>query len=507
MIDATESLGKIAQSTSIIFAGTLVAQILGLLAEIIIVRSLPPEIYGMLALAYTIVVLTGKLSVLGVGTTVTRLSSAHETFEEQKKIIQHGFLIVLISGTLFSAVLFGLRSIIPSFLNKPKLFGYLILFLPVTVLYPISSVAYGVLRAEGRSFAATISYYLARRLIPLLALIGAILIGAPQLGAVLYWVGLPLVMIIFAMWFLRTSFVPWDLFRIPDKDTLRELLAFSLPLALSSFIFIFLSRLDILLIAYFMDEAAVGYYRSIQPLQMAATFLTGAFSFFYLPMATRHYEEGDLEGLKTIYQTSTKWLLFGTFPVVLVLGLFASDIVRVFFGNSYAPAAPALSILMFGLLFRTVVGLNGDMIRAVDRTNVEAVTAFAGLVVNFSLNVLLIPRYGISGAALATVVAYFSYNALEVLSVYRASGAHPFHANNFKPLVVALAVGLVIKGFTTEIVLNLEHLVGIGLLVLVVQVSAVFVTKSFSSNDLAVVEQVEETTNIELAWIKSLIGE
>jgi O-antigen/teichoic acid export membrane protein len=401
-------------------------------------------------------------------------------------------------------VLFIIRGYIADYLNAPELSSYLLIFLPFVILYPIARVAFGTLRAEGRSKEAVISRNVARRVIPLVILFIAIDYGVPKLGAVLYWIGLPFVLILFSMYYIRDVFKIKNLFRTPESETFRSLISFSWPLAASTFIFIFLSKLDILMIAYFLSQTDVGYYRSINPLKQAATLMMGAFSFIYLPLATQHYEAGDLEGLKKLYQISTKWILVGTFPVVVVFGLFSPDVMRVFFGEEFRPAASALTILMFGLLFRSVVGLNGTMVEAVNITKVSMFAGTGGLVTNFAFNLVLIPRFGINGAAIATVVGYFVYNSIEVTSVYWVTRAHPFAFDNFKPLIMMFTIALIVREVVYSYTLDLIHLIGIGIFLSIVQLSAVFITRSTSAMDIKVIKEIESKYGYQLGWLKSI---
>jgi len=293
--------------------------------------------------------------------------------------------------------------------------------------------------------------------------------------------------------------------RLPDAATVRELWSFSWPLAIGSSFFLLLSNVDVLMIGYFMEPRSVGFYRAIQPLRQVTVFVLGSFTFLFLPLATQYYDDGNLDALDRFYTISTKWIVAATFPLVLVFTLFAPEVVRAFFGVEYTPAAPALAVLTAGLFVRAIVGLNGDMTKAIDRPRIELYSVAVAVVVNVVLNVVLVPRYGIVGAAIGTVVGYAVYNALEVLMIYRSVGSHPFSANTVKPLIPTVLVALGAARLTADVQLGLVVLIGIGGFLSVIHLFSMVVTRSLGREDLLLFERFEERTGVDLERFKSMI--
>jgi len=451
---------------------------------------------------------TSQIALFGVHHGVTRLMSAQEEPDKGEGFLSHGYLLVVATSLSAVVTLTLSRNLLGQLLNDPSLGEFLILLLPFLVLNPIRHISYSALRATNQSRSAVLSQDIAGRVLPISLLCAAIALSRPTLGAVVFWVGTPLIITITSLYFLRDVLSVQNLIaKSPNPGTLSRIWSFSWPLAISAFVFIFLSNTDILMIGYFLNSDSVGYYRAIQPLKQAAIFLTGSFSFLFLPLATEYFEDGNMEGLQDLYTISTKWMTLGTFPIVLVFGLFSDDVVRTFFGTKYLPAASVLTLLITGLFFRTIVGLNGDMVKALDRTKIELWSAAAGLATNLGFNVILIPRYGINGAAIGTVVGYLVYNCGEVLLIFRVTGVHPFSLNNIKPLIPPLLFAFAISEFTSDTQLNLIVLLAIGILLLMVQVVSVVATRSLGPADIHIIERVEAEANINLDWVKSMSTE
>jgi O-antigen/teichoic acid export membrane protein len=267
---------------------------------------------------------------------------------------------------------------------------------------------------------------------------------------------------------------------------------------------VLLTRLDILMLGVYVESASVGYYRSIQPLRQISTFAAGSFGFLFLPLATRYYETDDFDGLGQLYRTSTKWIASLSLPFVLVFALFPGDVIRVFFGSQYLPASLALSILIGGLYFRALVGLDTDLLNAISRTRIELGCAVVGVVVNIVLNVLLIPRFGITGAAVATVSGFFIYNVCEVAMIYRAVGTHPFGINNVKPLVPTVLGGAAIAT-VIDTQLGFVGLVAVGIVFSILHLGSLIGTRSLDENDAMLIENLEGKLGLDLSKFREYL--
>ncbi|MFB6102267.1 MAG: flippase [Haloplanus sp.] len=506
MTSLDDALSGLAKSAAVVFLGTVVGRLLSLLGQVLIVRSLTPTSFGHVALAYTVVLTAGGLSLLGVHEGTTRLMSSDSSPDYRRYVLRSGYGFALLGSLATAVVLYLARFRLGAFLNDDTLPELLALFLPYLVAYGVARVSFGALRAHERSLAAIVTRDLGPRIGALLVFGLFVYAGNAYLGAVAYWIATPLIMASLTWVYLHRELSMDRVVRgLPRHDVTRELWSFSWPLALGASFFFLLSNVDVLMIGYFMDPRSVGLYRAIQPLRQVTTFVLTAFTFLFLPLATQYFDDGDLDALDRLFTVSTKWIVAATFPPVLVFTLFAPDVVRAFFGAEYTPAAPALAVLTAGLFVRALVGLNGDMAKAIDRPKIELYSVPVAVVVNVGLNVILIPRYGIVGAAAGTVIGYGVYNVIEVIAIYWLVGSHPFSADSIKPLAPTLLAGLGIVRLTRGVDLTLPMLIGIGLVISVVHLLSMVATRSLSRADLVLFERFEERTGLDLSWVKSLI--
>lgn len=507
MSDVEEKIGDLFESSTIIFVGLIVGNGLALVAEALIARSLQPSLYGSIALAYTIALLSSRIANFGIKDGVVRMVSATENIEERTHLFQHGLTIVFSTGTAVGIFLILSRGLIGDLVDDSQVSWYILFFAPLVALLALRAVAFGMLRAEGRSTAAALSRDFLGRILPFGILGAGILLGVPVSGAIGYWLSVSMIVLVASLVVLRDRYPLTKLLEIDlSKDTVVRLSRFSLPLAMSAYLLILLSHLDILMIGYFLESAQVGYYRAIQPLRKASTLLMISFTFLFLPVATQFYENDNIAELERFYTVSTKWLAAGTLPMVLVFVLFSDDVVRTLFGAVYAPAAPALAVLVSGFYFRAIVGLDSEIVKAIDHTKIEFWSAMVGVITNIILNIYLIPRIGIVGAAIGTGAGYVVYNVVEVVAIYRIVGIHPFGLNNFKPLVATTIVALVIYQTTTNINFGLIGLAALGVLFGVITLISIVATRSLDETDLLFIERIEERTGLDLSLLKNTLN-
>ncbi len=189
-----------------------------------------------------------------------------------------------------------------------------------------------------------------------------------------------------------------------DRAVWRELQAAALPLGFFMIALNTYSYIDTLILGYMRTDAEVGWYTAAYRLyegltyapQVLAAVLTPRLS--YLFVHERHR-------LRSLF---TRVLLLAA-ALGLALGgaalWLATPIVTILFGRAYVAAAPPLQILAGGAVFVFCTWILHAAAIATDLDRRLVVTTVVGLVANVLLNVMLIPRWGISGAAAATVIA------------------------------------------------------------------------------------------------------
>jgi O-antigen/teichoic acid export membrane protein len=232
--------------------------------------------------------------------------------------------------------------------------------------------------------------------------------------------------------FLISAIQTIRLFRKLPEDTVpnlpfRQVLHVASPIFLSSSIFMLMSWTDTLMLGYFMQEGDVGVYRVAFKISTLITFAQFAINGIAAPMIADLYHRGAHKELKQLIH-KTGWFNFVLSVPIFLIILFAPSFLLGLFGQEFVQGRGILLILSMG---QVVFALSGPVMYILtmtkhERTALHIMYVTAGL--NIIGNALLIPVYGLWGAALATSVTTLLWNVLAVIYVFRFIGviAVPF---------------------------------------------------------------------------------
>jgi O-antigen/teichoic acid export membrane protein len=165
------------------------------------------------------------------------------------------------------------------------------------------------------------------------------------------------------------------------------------------------SQLGIFLLASMAEPAVVGAYAAVYRIIVVANeFPIIVFQKTLLPLMFRSYKENQAE-LKRVYATSSKYM-FGL-GILLACGLFltARSVVTLVYGKGYLAAVAPLKILACGLALRYLSCGAEAMLTAIDRLKEKVLVQLGTVVCFLILNVVLIPRFSLYGAAAASVAS------------------------------------------------------------------------------------------------------
>lgn len=194
-------------------------------------------------------------------------------------------------------------------------------------------------------------------------------------------------------------------FRFPlrlDMEIVRPLVRRAAPLVAASLLGLMIYNADMIFLRFLRGTADVGYYAAAYTLISFLINLGIAYSLSLLPTLTRL--EADPRAQHALYHTAIAHVYAVALPLAVGGVLVSAKIVRLVFGAEFGPAAIALGILLFSIPLSLVrdIPIIALMSRGRERLVLQ-VTAIAAAL-NVVLNALLIPPYGIAGAAAATAV-------------------------------------------------------------------------------------------------------
>ena len=163
-----------------------------------------------------------------------------------------------------------------------------------------------------------------------------------------------------------------------------------------------------------------------------------------MPLFARSQDRGDIHGLKQLYRTTSKWSFSFNLPIFLVLVMFPQQILALF-GPEFQAATTPLAILAGANLVNAATGMSGAVLDMTGHTLLKLINAPIAFGVAVGLNILLVPPFGLVGAALAVLISTSTLNVLLLVEVRMLERASPYDRTFLKPIgagIIAVPAGL-----------------------------------------------------------------
>jgi O-antigen/teichoic acid export membrane protein len=439
-----------AKGGGIIFFGRLFEYGSRFLFGILVARVLGAEGFGLYSLAVSMAILLAGIAMLGLPSGVVRFLPIALRDRDAARVwgtLQSALGLAGLVGLGLAIVVFGLADLLAeNLLHNPEAASVL-KWISITI--PLTAVG-RVLLASTRGFKQMQYQVYADSIAFNVSKIGLTVvflsIGFGVAGALAAHATAWILEVILLLFFLNRLFPLKRSLRSARRNT-RQLLSFSLPLWLTRLITELGGNLELLILGALTTAAAMGVYSAVLRIQLIGIMFLAAFQEASMPIFSDLYHRGDRSQLSQLYQTLTRWSLFFIIPFFLSLLLFADPILAIF-GEEFRTGASAVVIVGVGMLVNAGTGTCGAMIPMSGHSKLSFVNSLFSLVIVLALDLILIPRWGVSGAALASALAIASINIARLLQVYWLHRLWPYNRTFIKPTIAGTAaffVGLIVS--------------------------------------------------------------
>ncbi len=504
-----ESLRKIAKGAGIVLIGTIIGRAFGYGSRLIIAR-LGASDYGLVALGFAVMSIVATLSMVGLQSGIVRYVSFYKGKEDKGRIkgtIISALKITMPLSLFFAIVLFWYADWISIHVfHDANLIPILRIFaigVPFFVLAQnLLSATVGFQDMRYRVYTENIF----QEPLKLAAIVVLLLLGLGAAGAAWGWVLAIIVTTFIAFYFLEKRVFPVFKTRVKAVLMDKELFSFSFPLLFAGIAGIVMGWTDTLMLGYFASSTDVGIYNAALPTAQLIRAIPGAFATIFFPVISELYARAKIDDLRSAYSAVTKWMFALIFPVFLLVVLFPERVISILFGAEYIAGATALSILMCGFMVYAVMGPAGAILRSYGRTKTVMVTNYIGAISNFGLNFLLIPIYGINGAAIATGLSLALLYSLNFMFAYRVAKIQPFRLSYLK-IILASLIAVFVVYLLTKYVVGVSTLALIAMLFvfLILYSGLLLFMKSFEDEDLMVMRAIDQRLGTKSDWIRNVL--
>ncbi len=292
---------------------------------------------------------------------------------------------------------------------------------PFIPAWPLAALYLGGTRGLGSMRPTALIHQIIR---PVLQLVGVI-VGA-MLDVSLPWLTLLWVAPIgITVPLARRAFLQLDGRTDVDLPDGAAIWAYARPRGLSTTFQIAMERLDVLIVSAIAGEAAAGVYGTLSRLITSGNFFMFSVSQAMAPQISKLFAVGDLPGARRLYHATAAWTMIPVWPLFLLCATRPETALGVF-GDEFVVGADALRILGIGMLFASAFGPVDFVLLMRGRSKRSLVNVALALAVNVVLDLVLVPTYGIEGAAIAWVAGVIVYRMLPTWQIFSDVKLIPF---------------------------------------------------------------------------------
>ncbi|WP_158228722.1 flippase [Halorubrum sp. C191] len=451
-------LSDFLSGTSLVFLGNIIGTILGFSLRIGPARLLGPEEYGYFVLGLTIVNFVGLISHLGIP---EGLGKMVPTTDKVSKYVSTGTIIGIIFASLVSIVLLLLSREISVFVSDVAFEPTLIPFLLGIPLFVSFKTSIGVLRGKEDSVGRVLIEVVYRSTTVCAVVLG-ILFTKDSIGAGIGWTVAMLVTAVTGVGiFKKRHSIDLAVSKIAPRQG-QKLLLFSLPLVLATSSRKLMQELDTVAVSFFLDDSKfVGYYDSAYTISRSLFVILWTFSFLFMPYLSKKFQS-DRSSIKSDYIVVTRWISTLSLPIALLIIFNPSWTIEFIFGQEYAVATYPLRILAVCFISHSLFGPNRSALVAGEQNRYAFLATLIPLGFNIFLNIILVPRIGMAGAAAATTVSYILMNILYSARLYNLYNIYPTNLRSILFYSQSIITYYLIHQFFTDY--SLHNIISISII-------------------------------------------
>lgn len=447
----SEELDTLAKGGAVSLLGSIAGRIMTFVLHVMLARGLGSTGYGSYALAIAVVGLARNIATLGIPRAMIRFLSAFHSAKDKKnfdKTLRLSLRIILALSFLVTICLLSYGDLfLKGFVKDRQTRGALTIML---ISIPFCGIV-----TWGVSFLNALKSMVDRALVWELGLPVAqiVLIG----GSLIIKGGLFYVSVAYVLSFAVLVPMTFIICRRRRRDADRQFLSqnsnhvaqlaaeiswhsilrVSAPLFLSSFSYAAILYMDRIMLGHFTNTTSVGIYNAASIISLKLSLILLAVNRIFAPLISSSFALKDKENMNLIFKKAAWWALISTLPLFIIV-ICNCKIIMSIYGEDFISGWSVLFILANGQLYNVIAGPVGLVLQMTGKHNLDFVGNLALVAMNIGLNLLLIPHYGMLGAAIATVTSVVFVMTLRIYQVYQHLKIFPFSKRYSMLLAVVL---------------------------------------------------------------------
>lgn len=441
-----------ARGGTLVLLGNGFYGVMRLAFTIAVARALGVRETGVLVSVIALISILSNTAELGADTGVSRFipqARVEGRSHELRRIVDVALLPVILGGGILGLLTFIFAPQLSQAFVHGASRAHGVVYLRVFAVAVPLLAALRVALAATRGMGTMVPYVAILDVgLPVLRLVPAMVALVAGLGAVAFAFGW---MIPAAISFVAAMLAMYALIRKaqatepataapprPFGRLAKDFWAFSTPRAIATLFQVTVFGLDVLLLGALATSAQAAVYGAAGRIAVMGTFALAAAGIPLAPQIAHLLARGSRDRAEAVFQAATWWIMVASWPFGLAVAVYAPLIMRVY-GRGFPSGHTALSILSLAMLVQIGTGNNRIVLLMGGKSLWNLLFSGLALVTNVVLNVILIPRYGMNGAAIAWAITILVDNGGTTFAVWKLLDIQPFGRSY--GLVMALTLG------------------------------------------------------------------
>ncbi|MEK6882912.1 MAG: flippase [Nanoarchaeota archaeon] len=502
-------LENLFETSIFVFIGIMISKIFSYIYKIIIARYLGADVYGVYSLSLVIVLLLASISGLGISEGVLRYISLYRGKNEQEKIkyiFKFSSKLLLLSTITASLMLFFLSDFIAiNIFNNNSLINFLKVFSFIIPIWIFSGYFTYVMIAFEKIKQQTFIEKIIQSSAKLILLFLFLLLGLKTNAVILsFFIGVSifsLTTFLYCKYKIPLLFSNYKLDNSEKIKTRKNLLEYSIPIMFFGLTFYIFYWTDSLILGFFKTTIEVGIYNAAVPLALLLSFAPELFITLLFPIITKNYAKRKMKIINNLSKQIGKWIFIINLPSFIFMIIFPELIIDIFFGKEYLGAANALRLLLIGNFFGSILIISNRLLLMAGKTKTLLIDLFIASLLNFLLNIILIPKEkifginnlnGLSGASMSTAISLILFYTLLMIHAKKSTKIIPFDKNFIKIILIAVIPTIILLIIKSTITINKLYFILLGIFFFSLYILLIFLMKGLDKEDLSIINTVKE---------------
>jgi O-antigen/teichoic acid export membrane protein len=449
--DLEREVVTLANGAGIALVGKIGGSGLNFIAQVLLARWLGAANFGIFTIGMNVLVLIGTIGPIGMQHAIIRFGSEYwfVNWPAFKRLLFQTLTWTFIASLAWGAANYFLSPWLAIFFQKGELeqvFRIFAFAVPAAIFLQVIAAA---TRVSKRMTASVIGQDLGQPFLYLLFLLVILFTGVTIKSAIIAQVLSYGGALILASYLFYRS-LPGNFSHIKqsrDGVSMRQIMSFSMPVTMVS-VFNTLNTYGArILVAYFLPARELGIYQAALQISVLFAIIMTAINSIFAPMISSLYARKEMDQLRELYRLSIKWGLYISLPAFLVVFSSPAKLLQVIYGNDYTSGSIALIVLTIAQLINIGTGSIGYMLIMTGRPQKWMWASIYSTLLNFVLGIVLIPLWGLAGAAVGSAIATSFMFLIGIFQLRKELDIWPYDFRFFKGIGVTLVTWVLLQAF------------------------------------------------------------